>query len=376
VRRTVESGDVGAIKDLNVEIYRDTWERLPKFCKEQPVTVHNYPDVLPVNQRRGETPCEVAVWNMDCLEAVQQLSAKHPGCRIGLMNPANQVHPGGGVTKGARALDEDLHRRTTLAAASELGGINNGGGELARFPIPERGCTRVDNVYALKDREYQLLEAPFSFSVVNVAALNQPPLTPDRQHMQPPYLRLSLERIRSALAALIDGGIRHAVLVALGCGAFENPPHDIARLFRIALQEYRFHFDAVVFAVIEDHNSRNANVAAFSAEFSVPLTEFACNELNCTDYYHSVFFGWPELADRADYWQWFNWREKRWRRYTDEQSQRLEAGYRRWYEDINKPDRVALEIPGYDFCVLFSAMRQIGGRGPAAAVQRVRAQSE
>jgi uncharacterized protein (TIGR02452 family) len=60
-------------------------------------------------------------------------------------------------------------------------------------------------------------------------------------------------------------GLQHnhdsLVLGALGCGAFRNPPRDIAELFRIVINEPEFKnkFKLIVFAIIDDHNSRKSH---------------------------------------------------------------------------------------------------------------------
>ena len=47
------------------------------------------------------------------------------------------------------------------------------------------------------------------------------------------------------------------VLGAFGCGAYGNPPEEIARLFKEVLdqEEYRNKFSRIVFAILDDGNS-------------------------------------------------------------------------------------------------------------------------
>jgi uncharacterized protein (TIGR02452 family) len=48
------------------------------------------------------------------------------------------------------------------------------------------------------------------------------------------------------------------VLGAFGCGAYANPPHHIASLFKevFAEREFKGYFKTLVFSIIDDHNSR------------------------------------------------------------------------------------------------------------------------
>lgn len=51
------------------------------------------------------------------------------------------------------------------------------------------------------------------------------------------------------------------ILSAWGAGAFSNPPHHIAALFKRVLNETTFKgkFRHIVFAIFDDHNTRKAH---------------------------------------------------------------------------------------------------------------------
>jgi uncharacterized protein (TIGR02452 family) len=51
------------------------------------------------------------------------------------------------------------------------------------------------------------------------------------------------------------------VLSAFGCGAFRNPPRHVAQLFRSVIKEFgfQFQFRYIMFAIIDDHNARQAH---------------------------------------------------------------------------------------------------------------------
>ena len=60
------------------------------------------------------------------------------------------------------------------------------------------------------------------------------------------------------------------VLGAFGCGAFQNPPKHIARLFHEVIDEEEFKdkYKLIAFAILEDHNSpRGGNLQPFIEEF-------------------------------------------------------------------------------------------------------------
>ena len=58
------------------------------------------------------------------------------------------------------------------------------------------------------------------------------------------------------------------MLGAIGCGAFNNPPHHVALLFKEIFAEpaYAHAIKKVVFAIKKDHNSRNTDLAKIFEE--------------------------------------------------------------------------------------------------------------
>ena len=54
---------------------------------------------------------------------------------------------------------------------------------------------------------------------------------------------------RGQFATLIANGIRHVVLSAFGCGAFENDPSEIAWVYKQAVERHRAAFAVIAFAI-------------------------------------------------------------------------------------------------------------------------------
>ena len=61
------------------------------------------------------------------------------------------------------------------------------------------------------------------------------------------------DKIRLILAAADQAGCNAAVLSAFGCGAYGNPPEEVARLFDAALEGSSL--TEVVFCIVDDHNA-------------------------------------------------------------------------------------------------------------------------
>jgi uncharacterized protein (TIGR02452 family) len=137
-----------------------------------------------------------------------------------------------------------------------------------------RGAVLAKGVTVLRGTEkdgYPFLDKPFQVSVVSVAALRGPWL---RETSPPTYAYTSdvctmKFKIRVMLRAMRASGCDVALLSAFGCGAFHNPPAEVARLFREALEVEPMR---VVFCIFNDHNGGNwhnpdGNFAPFAREF-------------------------------------------------------------------------------------------------------------
>jgi hypothetical protein len=80
-------------------------------------------------------------------------------------------------------------------------------------------------------------------------------------------------KIESMFVAARRGRRDVLVLSAFGCGAFANPPSHVAQIFRRVLERsFGNAFRHIVFAIVEDHNSKKAhnsqgNVLPFEAIF-------------------------------------------------------------------------------------------------------------
>eukprot|EP01115_Flamella_aegyptia_P000120 TRINITY_DN1011_c0_g2_i1.p1 TRINITY_DN1011_c0_g2~~TRINITY_DN1011_c0_g2_i1.p1 ORF type:complete len:87 (+),score=6.68 TRINITY_DN1011_c0_g2_i1:156-416(+) len=69
--------------------------------------------------------------------------------------------------------------------------------------------------------------------------------------------------IMQKMKYMFDVALKHGhdslVLSAFGCGAFQNPPNHIARLFQEVIQEYQGCFKMVSFAILDDHNANRSH---------------------------------------------------------------------------------------------------------------------
>ena len=260
------------------EAFRDTLERCKSIPQKPSV---RYKGLLleqeSMKLRRLEHPV-IEVRNEDCLDACariiaaaaaasssssqqQQQQIAASSAKVGLLNMASDVKPGGGVVNGARAQEEDVCRRTTLYPTLLA----------QRYPLAADEVVFTPDVKILKDSDMvatQKKNPPVIAGVVSAAAIRRPTLAWNGTYM-PDDLDLMRCKIHMVLETFEYHGIDRLVLGAWGCGAFRNPPEEVAHLFHDALTGDRFagRFKHVAFAILARNPSELRTLDVFSKMF-------------------------------------------------------------------------------------------------------------
>ena len=191
----------------------------------------------------------VEVINTTTLVGVRALQAQ--GWNPAALNFASATHPGGGFLSGALAQEEYLARSSGLWAclrANPMYAFHQG----RLDPFYSHYVIYSPEVPVFRDECGALLETPYKCAIITSPAVYASAV---QRHM-PERLReigpVMFERILKVLAVAERHGHRSLVLGAWGCGAFGNDGHQIAALFRQALEaHYRAAFDHVLFAITD-----------------------------------------------------------------------------------------------------------------------------
>lgn len=242
------------------------------YATEQPQAV----------QKHLTEPTIVQVMNEDCLLAAKQLQKE--GFHPAVLNMASSRNPGGGVFTGAGAQEENIFRRSNLflsmyqfASYANDYGIQK---QEQQYPLDANfGGVYSPDVCVFRGTEqegYPLLDQKdiYTVSVISVPGLNRPELNSDNT-----IVSVLVPVIKHKMRTIFRMGLAHGhdalVLGALGCGAFQNPPDHIARLFQEVMREPEFLscYKKIVFAILEDHNSMKShnpegNLRPFQFEFA------------------------------------------------------------------------------------------------------------
>ena len=239
-----------------------------------------YKNAINVSDRK--TACDktvVSVINEDCLLVADYLLFL--GYNPAVLNMASRTNPGGGVTKGSGAQEENLFRRSNLyrslykyASYAEQYGLEKA---FEQYPLDRNwGGIYTPNATVFRGKEtdgYPLLSAPFKMSFITVAAVNRPDIDANGR-LTDDMVEITKKKMRTIFRIGIKHGHDALVLGAMGCGAFRNPPSHIARLFHEVMEEKEFKnkLKRIVFAIIDDHNAHRlhnpeGNYLPFAREF-------------------------------------------------------------------------------------------------------------
>ena len=181
------------------------------------------------------------------------------GTTFAALNMANAYAPGGAYVEGAAAQEENMFRRTDChfsIAAHDLDPqtetyvptvtalLNAEDGRVCLDVEHPRLCIRGSEDRVAADLGYRFLADGEVFPFYELRAAAQ-----DLSGGHVFDLDNARARIEAQLETLIAANVRHAVLGAIGCGAFLNPAPVVARLYREAIEERRQHFIVIAFAI-------------------------------------------------------------------------------------------------------------------------------
>ena len=270
-------------RDELVKVARETISVLPGLLLTRPDAtpdgyLYDKDGSAPLNQRFcPKLPkAKVRVISSDTIDAALQLTRGPSDKPICILNMANAIHAGGGFKTGALAQEEALCYRSSLHFTLKL----------RFYPIPDKAAIYSPNVLVIRDslaNGHKFLDCrdPRQLpvvSVVSAAAIYQPSvgckLVQPKDLSHNFYARnedrdLMREKIRIILRTAIKNKHRKIVLGAFGCGAFRNPPKEVACLFAEVLQEPEFSdgwWENVVFAVLNQGFAGKVNFDWFKRE--------------------------------------------------------------------------------------------------------------
>lgn len=206
----------------------------------------------------GESEFRIEVLQGDWGDVAGALTRELGAC-FAVLNMANAYTPGGAYVEGAIAQEENMFRRTDChfridRTAYDVGRdryrpemtelLNARNGAVYLDVDRPRVCIRGAEDRRRADLGYPWLpdDQVFPFHELRAAAQ-------DLRDGSPFDAADARGRIAAQLDTLRARGVRHAVLSAFGCGAFENPASEVAAIYRDELMARKGDFSRVAFAI-------------------------------------------------------------------------------------------------------------------------------
>lgn len=200
---------------------------------------------------------QVNIVNGDTIDVAYRLQRE--GLNPLVLNMASAWCPGGGWRKGSKAQEESLFYRSTYAVSLE-NCMNLDPERKWSYPIPLTGAIYSPDVFVFRSsmkqghKLYRWEDCSW-MSFVAVAAIRQPVLTSDNG-MSHHDIIITSKKIEGIFKVALKHNHDSLVLGAFGCGAYRNPPHVIAQIFRDIIGVYKKYFKKITFAIFDDHNTR------------------------------------------------------------------------------------------------------------------------
>lgn len=276
------------IRAKNIEVFEDT-KRLSEtnsylinaICEsraKQYVITENI-KIETTEKHRFKKPATIFVSKKRSLEAARN----YVGQKVCVHNFASATNPGGGILKGSSAQEEAICRCSTLYFNISEPEIVEKYHNLHKRMIREEkmdvtyndDCIYTPGVVVFKsDIGTPQILNECDWYTVDIITCAAPNLRPDSSNIMNPdsgtgQVILTSETLRNMhvkrmhrileIAKLENEDV--VILGAFGCGAFYNPPQIVAEAMKIVLEEFKYDFKTVEFAVFcTEKDARNYEI--------------------------------------------------------------------------------------------------------------------
>ena len=258
-------------REESIEVFRDT-ERICKtdikikeFIKKSVINqklILEQDSIIKPEKNIYSEPVQIIVSNKRSFEA----ASSYRDYSVCVHNFASASNPGGGVVNGANAQEECLCRCSSLYFCLNTQEMWDGFYKPHRMEhnsIHNDDIIYTPNVVVFKtDTAYPRLMKEEDWYEVNVVTCAAPNLrdNPGNRYnsgdgnkkvriTDKELLLLHEKRLRRILDVAQSEGNQVVVLGAFGCGAFANNPMIVARAAKNVIEEYRYAFKVVEFAI-------------------------------------------------------------------------------------------------------------------------------
>lgn len=225
-----------------------------KYEKPQPLKysgiLPNYTPPKPFN----ETKADILVLEKDTITASLELQDEKLNPLV--LNMSSSRVPGGGVSKGARAQEESLFRRTNYFQHLDPD----------FYPLDDFEVVYTPNVAVIKDENHNLLDSPEYLTFIACPGIKNPEYQKNGR-MSSRCRHILRQKIRMIFQVAAYHGHDSLVLGALGCGAYKCYPEHVVEQFNKVTTEFQpGTFRKIVYAI--NSQNRDSNFEVFDKKIS------------------------------------------------------------------------------------------------------------
>lgn len=226
--------------DRRIACWKDTKELSAALGLTCPAPTKHFHQPMQIDEKkRQHHTTTLAVLNQDSI--CTGLNLKDQGFRPLVLNFADDVFPGGHVAMGSGAQEESLFRRTNYHQS-----LNH---DTGFYPLEGTAVVYSPGITVLKDLDFNTYETLSTLDFIACPGLRHPPLYSGR--LRPEDRRLLKEKIETIFQVALEHQHDSLVLGALGCGAWNNPPQEVASIFKEVCAEWDQVFRVIAFACFE-----------------------------------------------------------------------------------------------------------------------------
>lgn len=192
-----------------------------------------------VNNTSRFESMEVLVVNEDTLIVAE--ACVREGFNTVILNMTSATNAGSGINRIYERIplvqEEELFRRTNYSLS-----LDN-----TFYPLQNSSVIYNSTIVAIKDINYNVLAEPFELSAIAACGVPRPILL--YAQLQKHDFNQYIVTIDNIFKAAYLKNHEVLILGALGCGAYQCPPEDVAVIFNMCLVKYWNCFKKVIFAV-------------------------------------------------------------------------------------------------------------------------------
>jgi uncharacterized protein (TIGR02452 family) len=214
-----------------IKCWKNTQDICNKYVPLPPKSIkYTYQPVSYPKQFKYTT---LSIRNEDSIECGLSLIQDNPV----ILNLANDISPGGGIERGNRGQEESLFRRSNYFQT-----LNK-----SMYPIKYNELIYSPNVSIIKTLEWKYIHRPYKMSFIACPGIYKPTLI--NEHLSTEDIQLLTTKIHFILQTALRHGHYTVILGAMGCGSWNNPPHQVAYVFKQVISEYYGTFKHIEFAI-------------------------------------------------------------------------------------------------------------------------------